>query len=219
MFDNYDKVKLEELRNQNEQFYVLAVRALSSKNSVITPFLVKEIMIELNSLCNNEELKEIIESDDPEHTALIMLQTGDVTIGDLKELIGLGVLSERGLDRTNEGETKHFAKDNSLELKAQIISIKDKEIEEKLALLIKSGVYSKVEIQKMMDNGLIDKEKLNDFLKLHGVERKSTKHLASAFEPLMSFDGVRLSNDIVIGGTNEEPTKADEMANKQIYIF
>ena len=54
MFDNYDKVKLEELKNQNEQFYVLAVRALSSKNSVITPFLVKEIMIELNSLCNKE---------------------------------------------------------------------------------------------------------------------------------------------------------------------
>lgn len=220
MFDNYDKVKLEELRNQNEPFYVLAVRALSSKNNAITPFSVKEIMIELNSLCDNEELKEIIESDDPEHRAYIMLQTGDVVIEDLKKLIELGVLSERGLDKSNEGETKQFTKVSSLDLKAPVLSIKEKETEEKLALLLKSGVYSKVEIQKMIDNGLIDKEKFNSFLKLYGVERKSTtKRLASAFEPLMSFDGVRLSNDLVIGGTTEGPKTADDMANKQIYIF
>ncbi len=219
MFDSFDKEKLEELKNENELFYNKAVQILSGKNSAITPFSVKEIMVELKILCENDDIKEIIESEDAGRKAYIMLQTGDVTTDDLSRLIELGLLDVDSLKKPNVGETKHYTKVSSLDLKAPVLSIKDKDFEEKLSLLIKDGIYSREEVQKMINNGLVDKEKLDDYLRLHGIKRESRKRLSSAFEPVMSFDGVRLSNDIVIGGTSDGPKKADEMANKQIYIF
>ena len=219
MFDNFDRVKLEELKQENELFYNLAIQILSNRNSTITPFSVKEIMLELDILCEDENIKEILESDDFEHKAYIMLQTGDVTEEDLSKLFELGLLDKDELYNSNPGETKQYARIDSLDMKAPVLTIKDKDIEEKIALLIKQGIYSRGEVQKMINNSLIDSERLNKYLQLYGLERESKKRLASAFEPVMSFDGVRLSNDIVIGGTSEGPKKVDDMANQQIYIF
>ena len=219
MFDNFDKEKLEELKNENELFYNLAIQILSSKNSAITPFSVKEIMLELEILCENNNIKEILESDNFEHKAYIMLQTGDVSEEDICKLFELGLLNKDELNNSNAGETKQYPRIDSLDMKAPVLAIKEKEMEEKIALLIKQGIYSRDEVQKMINNDLIDKEKLNKYLQLYGLVRESKKRLASAFEPIMSFDGVRISNDIVIAGTSEGPKKADEMANKQIYIF
>ena len=218
MFDNYNKTKLEELRSENELFYELAIDVLSNKNSAITPFSVKEVMIELEILCQNEDIKEILENDNREHAAFIRLQTGDVSDSDLNKLVLMGLLDPSKIKEDNPGETKMFPK-TALDLKAPVISIKDKELEEKLAVYVKSGIYSKLEVQKMIDNDLVDKEKLMKYYHIYGIERERDKKLANAFKPIMSFDGVRLSNDLVIGGANESPQKADEMANKQIYIF
>lgn len=218
MFDSFDRQKLDQLKQENEYFYNLAVQILNNKNSEVTPFSVKEIMLELETLCEEDNIKELLNSDDMDHQAYIMLQTGDVTPEDIKVLIDYGLINKDSLKK-DLGETKMFPKKESLDLKAPILSIKDQELEERLAMLVKSGVYSRIEVQKMIDNGLVDKEKLNDYLELQGMERSSKKNLASAFEPIMSFDGVRLSNDLVIGGSSEKPEKADEMANKQIYIF
>ena len=224
MFDNFNKTKLEELKCENESFYNLAVNLLNAKNAPVTPLTVKQLMAEFNSLVQDEELKEIIESVNREEKAYVMLQTGDISKDDYERLISIGLLDGNFAEMMKNTETRSFPRKGDA-IKSPKLFVEEKCMEERLAICVKKGIYSIIEVQKMIDNGLVNVELLDKYYQIHGVRRNVHKSLSPVFKPIMSFEGVRISNDVVIGGVDSPPELmdelelADELANRKIYIF
>lgn len=224
MFDNFNKTKLEELRCENELFYNLAVNILNARDALVTPLTVKQFMAEFESLVQDENLKEIVESINREERAYVMLQTGDVSQEDYDRLIEVGIIKGNYAEKMKNSETKTFARKG--EIRSPKLFVEDKCMEERLAICVKKGIYSLIEVQKMIDNGLVNAELLDKYYEMHGLKKKPSSSLSTAFKPIMSFDGVKLSNDVVIGGVDsvngiidDSPEMVDELANRKIYIF
>ncbi len=225
MFDNFNAVKLEELKRENELFYNLAVNILKTKNALVTPLTVKQLMVEFDSLEQDENLKEIIECLNREEKAYVMLQTGDISKEDYDRLVDIGLLTGNFVANMKKTETKSFPKKVDLSIKSPRLVVEDKCMEERLAVCVKNGIYSLAEVQKMINNGLVDVDLLDKYYEMYGLNRKRNSNLAQAFKPIMTFDGVRINNDVVIGGTtsadgiSNDPKTVDELANRKIYIF
>ena len=224
MFDNFNKTKLEELKKENELFYNLAVNLLNANNAQVTPLAVKQLMAEFDSLVQDENLKEILESINREEKAYVMLQTGDIAKADYDRLVAIGLLDGKFAEKMKNTQTKSFPRKGD-SIKSPKLFVEDKCMEERLAICVKKGIYSSIEVQKMIDNGLVNPELLDKYYEIHGINRKRNKSLSPVFKPIMSFEGVRISNDMVIGGVDvpNEPMDdlevADELSNTRIYIF
>ena len=222
MFDVFNATKLEELKRENELFYNLAVNLLSAKNAPVTPLTVKQMMAEFESLVKDDDLREIVESINRDEKAYVMLQTGDIAKEDYARLIEIGLIDGNFADRMKHTETKSYPRKVDLNIKSPRLVVEDKCMEERLAICVKNGIYSQIEVQKMINNGLVNTDLLDKYYEMHGINRKKTSTLSQAFKPIMSFDDVRITNDVVIGGVDSnsiDPELVDELSSRKIYIF